>query len=392
MRIHEYQAKRLIAASGVPVPRGEVAATPERAGEAAERIGGAVVVKAQILAGGRGKAGGIVPAASPAGAEAVAARLFAKPLVTAQTGPAGHLVRRVLVEEAVEVERELYLGLTIDRSRAGYALLVSPRGGVDVETLAAGKPGIVLEQTIRPAAGLLPAQAKHVAAALGTSSGEASGRAKDIAAALVRAFEAMSATLLEINPLVLTRDGRLVAADAKAEIDDNALPFHPGLRELRDPEEGTPAEREAAAAGLSFVKLDGDVGCVVNGAGLAMATMDLVVHAGGRPANFLDIGGGVSEDAVARAFALLASDPDVRSVLVNIFGGIVRCDLVVRGIVRAARETGVRLPVVMRLEGTNVDEGRALVAASGLPFALVPDMETAAREAVRLAREAGGPR
>ncbi len=202
----------------------------------------------------------------------------------------------------------------------------------------------------------------------------------------------MNATLLEINPLVLTRGGRLVAADAKAEIDDNALPFHPGLRELRDPDEGTPAERAAAAAGLSFVKLDGDVGCVVNGAGLAMATMDLVALAGGRPANFLDIGGGVSEDAVARAFGLLASDTAVRSVLVNIFGGIVRCDLVVRGLIRAAHGSGVSLPVVMRLEGTNVEEARSLLTASGLPFALVPDMETAAREAVRLARAAGGPR
>ncbi len=375
----------------MPVPRGEVAATPEQAREAAERIGGAVVVKAQILAGGRGKAGGIVPAASPAEAEAAASRLLAKPLVTAQTGPEGRIVRRVLVEEIVDVGRELYLGLTIDRSRAGYALLVSPRGGVDIETFAAGEPGPVLEQTVRPSTGLRPAQAERAAAALGLS-GEASGRAKVLAAALVRAFEAMNATLLEINPLVLTRDGRLVAADAKAEIDDNALPFHPGLRELRDPDEGTPAEREAAAAGLSFVKLDGEVGCVVNGAGLAMATMDLVALAGGRPANFLDIGGGVSEEAVARAFALLAADPGVRSVLVNIFGGIVRCDLVVRGIVRAARESGVRLPVVMRLEGTNVEEGRALLAASGLPFALVPDMETAAREAVRLGREAGGPR
>jgi succinyl-CoA synthetase beta subunit len=392
MRIHEYQAKRLIAASGVPVPRGEVAATPEQARVAAGRVGGAVVVKAQILAGGRGKAGGIVPAASPVEAEAAAARLLAKPLVTAQTGPEGRVVRRVLVEEAVDVERELYLGLTIDRSRAGYTLLASPHGGVDVETLAAGQPGFVLEQTIRPAAGLLPAQADLAAAALGPSSGEASGRAKDIAAALVRAFEAMNATLLEINPLVLTRDGRLVAADAKAEIDDNALPFHPGLRELRDPAEGTPAEREAAADGLSFVKLDGDVGCVVNGAGLAMATMDLVALAGGRPANFLDIGGGVSEDAVARAFVLLASDPAVRSVLVNIFGGIVRCDLVVRGLVRAARGSGVSLPVVMRLEGTNVEEARSLLTASALPFALVPDMEAAAREAVRLARAAGGPR
>ena len=271
------------------------------------------------------------------------------------------------------------------------AFLVAPLGGIEIEALAAEKPGLVLEQTVHPSAGVLPAQAERAAAALGLT-GPAFGPAAGLFAGLVRAFRALNASLLEINPLVLTSDGRLVAADVKIEIDDNALPFHPALRALGDPDELTTAEREAAAAGLSFVKLDGDVGCIVNGAGLAMATMDLVALAGGRPANFLDVGGGVSEEAVATAFSLLVSDPGVRSALVNIFGGIVRCDLVVRGIVRAALENGCQVPVVMRLEGTNVDEARTLLAGSGLPFALIADMETAAREAVRLAREAGGPR
>lgn len=391
MRVHEYQAKNLVSRFGVLVPEGRLAATPEEARDAAGRIGRPVLVKAQIHAGGRGKAGGVLRAATPAEAEAAASRLLNKPLVTGQTGPEGRLVRLVLVEEALEVARELYVGLTIDRSRAALALIVAPRGGVEIEALAAGEPGLVLEQTVHPSTGVLPAQAERAASALGLT-GPASGPAVELFSALVRAFCAVEASLLEINPLVLGTDGRLVAADVKAEIDDNALPFHAVLRELHDPDGESPAEREAAAAGLSFVKLDGDVGCIVNGAGLAMATMDLVALVGGRPANFLDIGGGVSEEAVAKAFSLLVSDPGVRSALVNIFGGIVRCDLVVRGIVRAARENGCRVPVVMRLEGTNVDEARTLLSGSGLPIVLVPDMETAAREAVRLARGAGRPR
>jgi succinyl-CoA synthetase beta subunit len=391
MRIQEFQAKRLLAAAGVTVPRGVAVSSPDEARAAAARLGGAVVVKAQVLAGGRGKAGGIVPALTPSEAEAAAAGLLGKPLVTEQTGPGGFVVGRVLVEEALAVERELYLGLAIDRARAACALLASPRGGIDVESLSAGEPGLVREERLSPGSGLSAAQGGRIAAALALV-GDAAARARDIASGLVAAFEASQATLLEINPLILARDGRLVAADAKAEIDDNALPFRPDLRALRDPADGTPDERAAAASGLSFVRLDGDIGCVVNGAGLAMATMDLVVLAGGRPANFLDVGGGVSEDAVARAFSLLVSDRGVRAVLVNIFGGIVRCDRVVRGLVRAAGAGGAGVPVILRLEGTNVEEGRALVAASGLPFTLVPDMGTAAREAVRQAREAGGPR
>ncbi|NLH76423.1 MAG: ADP-forming succinate--CoA ligase subunit beta [Acidobacteria bacterium] len=391
MRVQEYRAKRLLAAAGIPVPRGEIAETPEQARSAAERLGVPVVVKAQVLAGGRGRAGGVIPARSASEAQAAAARLLGKPLVTEQTGPRGYPVRLVLVEEALETERELYMGLTIDRARAAYTLLAAPRGGIDVESLSAVGPGLVLEEPLLPQAGLTAAQIERIAAGLGFTGGTAV-RARDVAAGLAAAFGASQAILLEINPLVLVRDGRLVAADAKAEIDDNALPFRTDLRELRDPDDGTPDERAAAEAGLSLIRLDGDIGCVVNGAGLAMATMDLVALAGGRPANFLDVGGGVSEDAVARAFSLVVSDSGVRAVLVNIFGGIVRCDLVVRGLVRSARSGVTRVPVVMRLEGTNVEEGRALVAASGLPFVLVPDMGTAAREAVRLAREGKGPR
>ncbi len=312
-------------------------------------------------------------------------------MITEQTGPAGRVVRRVLVEEVLDVARELYAGVTLSREEACLVLLVSPRGGVNIEALAAGEPGLVLREPISPGDGLLPAQAERSAQALGLAGG-ASVQAIKLFAGLVRAFEATDASLIEINPLVLTTGGTLVAADAKMDFDDNGLPRHPDIRALFDPGEMLPEELEAARAGLSFIRLDGDVGCMVNGAGLAMATMDLIAIAGGRPANFLDVGGGVTEEAVSKAFAILTSDPGVRSALVNIFGGIVRCDLVAQGIVRAARERGVRIPVVTRLEGTNVELGRKILADSGLPFTAAPDMETAAREAVRLARESGGAR
>jgi succinyl-CoA synthetase beta subunit len=390
MRIHEFQAKSLLAGFGIPIPRGESVTTPSEARAAAERLGGPVIIKAQLHAGGRGKAGGILKAANPADAATAATRLLGRPLITGQTGPEGRIVRRVLVEEVLAVARELYAGLTLSREEESIVLLVSPRGGVDIQAVPAEKPDLVLKQAISPIAGLLPSQAERAARALGLA-GAASAQAVELFRGLARAFETTDASLVEINPLVLTAGGTLVAADAKVELDDNGLPRHPELLGLRDPAEEAPEEREAAAAGLSFVKLDGDVGCMVNGAGLAMATMDLIALAGGRPANFLDIGGGVSEDAVAKAFALLAADPGVRAALVNIFGGIVRCDLVARAIVRAARERGGRIPVVIRMEGTNVELGRAIMVDSGLPFTTAPDMETAAREAVRLARERGGP-
>jgi len=391
MRIHEYQAKKLLAGFGLPVPRGEMVTTPAEARATAESLGGAVVLKAQIHAGGRGRAGGILKAESPAEAVAAASRLLGQPLVTAQTGPAGRIVRRLLVEETVDVARELYVGVTLSREEARIALLTSPRGGVDIEALALRQPDLVLRQPLPPAAGLLPFQARQAAFALGLS-GRGFAQAIDLLPRLVRAFEATDASLIEINPLVLTTAGSLVAADAKMEFDDNGLRRHDEIRALLDPNEGSAEELEASRAGLSFIRLDGDVGCMVNGAGLAMATMDLVALAGGRPANFLDVGGGVSEDAVGRAFAILSSDPGVRAALVNIFGGIVRCDLVAQGIVRAARERGVRIPVVIRMEGTNVEQGRRILAESGLPFTSESDMEAAARTAVRLAREEGGSR
>jgi len=390
MRIHEYQAKKLLAGFGVPVPRNEVASTPAEVRAIAEEMGGPVILKAQIHAGGRGKAGGILKAANPAEAATAAMRLLGVPLITEQTGPLGRVVRRVLVEEILDVTRELYVGLTLSREEACIVLLVSPRGGVDIEALAVNEPDLVLREPISPS-GLLPAQAERAAQALGLT-GPAPAQAVRLFADLLRAFEATDASLIEINPLVVTAGGSLVAADAKMDFDDNGLPRHPDIRDLFDPDEMLPEELEARRAGLSFIRLDGDVGCMVNGAGLAMATMDLIALAGGRPANFLDVGGGVTEEAVSKAFAILTSDPGVRSALVNIFGGIVRCDLVAQGIVRAARERGIRIPVVTRMEGTNVELGRRILADSGLPFTAAPDMETAAREAVRLARERGGAR
>jgi len=391
LRIHEYQAKRLLAGFGVAVPRGQTVETPAEARAAAEDLGGPVVVKAQIHAGGRAKAGGVLKASSPAEAAAAAARLLGRPLITGQTGPAGRVVRRVLVEAALAAARELYVGLALSREEESLVLLVSPRGGVDIETTALGEPDLVLRQALSPAEGLLPAQAARAAEALGLA-GAAGEQAADIISGLSRLFVETDASLIELNPLVLTAGGALVAADAKMEFDDNGLARQPEIRALRDPDEESPGELEAARAGLSYIRLDGDVGCMVNGAGLAMATMDLVALAGGRPANFLDVGGGVSEGAVAEAFALLTAGPGVRAALVNIFGGIVRCDLVARGIVRAARERGVRIPVVIRMEGTNVELGREILAGSGLPFFTAPDMETAAREAVRLARVDGDVR
>ena len=391
MRIHEYQAKKLLAGFGVPVPRGETVTSASEARAAAEALGGAAIVKAQIHAGGRGKAGGILKAANPAEAATAATRLLGVPLITAQTGPLGRVVRRVLVEEVLGVARELYVGLTLSREEACIVLLVSPRGGVDIEALAVNEPGLVLREPISPGGGLLPAQAERAARTLGLT-GPASAQAVRLFADLLRAFEATDASLIEINPLILTAGGTLIAADAKMDFDDNGLPRHPDIRDLFDPDEMLPEELEARRAGLSFIRLDGDVGCMVNGAGLAMATMDLIALAGGRPANFLDVGGGVTEEAVSKAFAILTSDPGVLSALVNIFGGIVRCDLVAQGIVRAARERGIRIPVVTRMEGTNVELGRKILADSGLPFTAAPDMETAAREAVRLARERGGAR
>jgi succinyl-CoA synthetase beta subunit len=387
MKIHEYQAKAILARNGVRIPRGEVAATPAAAREIAERIGPRVVCKAQIHAGGRGKGGGVKVVATPAEAEAAAGRMIGMLLVTPQTGPEGKTVHRILVEEALDIRRELYLGIVIDRDREAAVIMASTEGGVEIEKVAAEKPDLIFKEYVDPAAGLAPFQARRLAFALGFS-GNAHKKAVGFISALYHAFEASDASLAEINPLVETAAGEILALDAKMNIDDNALPRHMDIRAMRDFEEESPLEVEASKSNLNYIKLDGSVGCMVNGAGLAMATMDIIKYSGGMPANFLDVGGGVSEAAVTSAFKILVSDPDVKAALVNIFGGIVRCDMVAGGIVKAAREIGLKLPVVVRLEGTNVDLGKKILEDSGLAFSFAPDMKSAAEKAVSLAKGA----
>lgn len=388
MRIHEYQAKEVFARFGLPIPRGEVADTPRLAADIAARLGGKVVLKAQVQAGGRGKAGGVRVAADSDEARRLAESLIGMTLVTPQTGPEGKKVRHVLVEEAVESERELYLGIAIDRTREAVLVMASPQGGMDIEAVAARTPGSVFREYAEPGAGLASFQARRLAIALGLA-GEALKPGMKAILGLFRIFEQCDASLAEINPLVLTRAGSLVALDAKLVLDDNALPRHPELRALRDPDEESPLEVQAEKVNLNYVKLDGHVGCMVNGAGLAMATMDIIKLAGGSPANFLDVGGGVSEEAVSRAFKILVADKDVRAALVNIFGGIVRCDLVANGIVKAAREVGLKIPLVVRLKGTNVEQGRKILAESGLAFQSADTMKEAADKVVPLAARAG---
>ncbi len=389
MKIHEFQGKRLFAEYGVAVPKGEVAETPDQAAEAAARLGGRAVVKAQILAGGRGKAGGIRLVNSPGEAREFAAGLLGRPLVTAQTGPAGVVVRRVLVEEALEVARELYLALLVDRNRARPLIMASAAGGMEIEEVAAARPERVVRVWVDPAVGFQPYVGRQVAFGLGLS-GEQVRAAVETVGALYRLFVEKDCALVEVNPWVLTADGRLVAADAKVELDDNGLFRHPEIAALRDTSEDSPLEVEAMRAGVSYVKLGGFVGCMVNGAGLAMATMDLIKLAGGEPANFLDVGGGANEERIAAAFKVLVSDPDVRVVLVNIFGGIARGDVIARGIVAAARAVGVRIPMVVRLVGTNAEEGHRILRESGLPITVAADMAEAAALAVKLGKEAVG--
>jgi succinyl-CoA synthetase beta subunit len=385
MKIHEFQAKEILARHGVRIPKGEVAETADRAGEIAGRIGPRVVLKAQIHAGGRGKGGGIRVVSTAAEAVETARRMIGMTLVTPQTGPEGRVVRKLLVEEALDIERELYLGIVIDRARESAVLMASTEGGVEIEKIAAEKPGLIFKEYVDPAAGLSPFQARRLAFSLGLGGG-AFKQATAFIDSLYRAFAASDASLAEINPLVVTANGDVLALDAKMNIDDNALARHPDIRAMRDLAEESPLEVEASKSNLNYVKLDGNVGCMVNGAGLAMATMDIIKYSGGTPANFLDVGGGVSEAAVTNAFKILVSDPDVKSALVNIFGGIVRCDLVAAGIVRAARDIGLEIPVVVRLEGTNVELGRKILEESGLAFDFAPDMKNAAERAVALAK------
>jgi len=390
MKIHEYQAKQVLARYGVTVPRGEVIAKADEARGVAERLhagkdGGVVVVKAQIHAGGRGKGGGVKLARSAEEAEKLASQMLGMTLVTHQTGPEGRVVRRVLIEEGLEVERELYLGLVIDRASGCPVFMASTEGGVEIEGVAAEHPEKILTEFINPAVGFRPFQARKLAFGLDLAGAQVNDASRFFTD-LYQAFEATDASLAEINPFVVAKDGRLLALDAKMNFDDNALFRHPDIRELRDTNEEDALEVKATNYGLNYIRLDGNVGCMVNGAGLAMATMDIIQHAGGRPANFLDVGGGANEEQVRRGFEIILGDPNVRAVLINIFGGIMRCDIVASGVVSAARTLGIKVPVVVRLEGTNVDLGQKILSEPGLDFAVAKGMKDAAEKVVALAR------
>jgi len=385
MKIHEYQAKTILAAYGVPVPRGEAASTTDEAESAARKLGGRVVVKAQIHAGGRGKGGGVKLAETPEEAREIANKMLGMRLVTHQTGPEGRIVQKVLVEETLPIERELYLGVVLDRAQAKLVMMASAAGGVDIEEVAATRPEMILKEPFEPGLGLQPFQARKLAYGMGLPAAAVPG-ATAAMLALARAYEAVDATLAEINPFVLTTEGKVCALDAKINLDDNALWRHKDLLELRDLNEEDPLEVDASRFGLNYIKLDGSVGCMVNGAGLAMATMDIIKHSGGNPANFLDVGGGASAEQVRNAFRILLSDKNVKAVLINIFGGILRCDTLATGVVAAARELDVRVPVVVRMEGTNVEEGRRILRESGLNFTVASTMREAAQKVVELAR------
>jgi len=385
MKIHEYQAKQILSRFGVTVPKGEVAYTPEEAREIATRLGGTVVVKAQIHAGGRGKAGGVKVVHSAAEAETVAGEILGKKLVTAQTGPEGRIVRRLLIEEGLDIAREFYLGLVIDRAAAAPVFMASSEGGVEIEVVAAEHPEKILKETINPTVGLQPFQARKIAFGLGLDPSLLKEAARFFAA-LYHAFQASDGSLAEINPFVLTRDGRLLALDAKMNFDDNALFRHKDVRELRDLDEEDPLEVKASNYNLNYIRLDGNVGCMVNGAGLAMATMDIIQYAGGQPANFLDVGGGANEEQVRRGFEIILGDPNVKAVLINIFGGIMRCDIVANGVVAAAKSLDIKAPVVVRLEGTNVELGQKILQESGLRFTVANGMKDAAEKVVAQAK------
>jgi succinyl-CoA synthetase beta subunit len=387
MKIHEHQAKALLREFGVAVPKGEVADTPARAREVAQRLGGRVVVKAQIQAGGRGKGGGIKLADDAAGAEQAARQILGMMLKTPQTGPEGVKVRTVLVEEASAIERELYLSVTLDRARATHVVMASQAGGMDIEEVAATAPDKILREWTHPALGLADFQARRLAFGLGLR-GEQFKQGVVLVRNLFALYLARDCSLVEINPLVVTRDGRVFALDAKVNFDDNALFRHPEIAALRDIHEEDPLDVEASKYGLNYIKLDGDVGCMVNGAGLAMATMDIIKLAGGQPANFLDVGGGASPEQIENAFRILSSDPAVKAVFINVFGGILRVDRLAEGIIAAVRKLGLTLPVVLRAEGTNVEQGKKMLAESGLALTMATDMADGAAKAVAFARAA----
>ena len=385
MKIHEYQAKAILREYGVPVPRGEVAETPEAAGAIAERLGGRVVVKAQIHAGGRGKAGGVQLASGAAAAEAAARQILGMRLRTPQTPPDGIRVLRVLVEEASAIAAELYLSVTLDRARATHVVMASRAGGVEIEEVAATHPERIVREWADPALGLQAFQARRLAFELGLAGAQFKAGVS-LVLGLFRAYLDKDCALAEINPLVTTVDGRMLALDAKLSFDDNALFRHPEIVALRDVNEEAPLDVEASRHGLNYIKLEGTVGCMVNGAGLAMATMDIIKLSGGAPANFLDVGGGASPGQIETAFRILSSDRSVKAVFINVFGGILRCDRLAEGLIAAVRALQLTLPVVVRMEGTNVERGRQMLAESGLHFVTAEDMGAGAATAVELAR------
>ncbi len=385
MKIHEYQAKSVLARFGVPVPRGEVAFSAAEAADIARRLGGdIVVVKSQIHAGGRGKGGGVKVARSPGEAEQIATQMIGMTLVTHQTGPEGKKVGRVLIEEGLQIDRELYLSIVLDRASASPVVIASAAGGMDIEEVAASAPGKILKEKIDAGTGIVAFQARKLAFGMGLPAGSVSKFVK-LLDAVYKAFIETDASMIEINPLILTKGGDLLALDAKVSFDDNALYRHSDLKELRDISEEDPLEVEASKFSLNYIRLDGNIGCMVNGAGLAMATMDIIKLAGGEPANFLDVGGGANAEQIKNAFRILMADKNVKAVLINIFGGILRCDVLAQGVIAAVTELGVRVPIVIRMEGTNVEEGKRLLRESGLNFTTADAMGEAAEKVVALA-------
>ena len=385
MKIHEYQAKAILARYGVPVPKSKVAFSVEEAEAAAKELGGVTVVKAQIHAGGRGKGGGVKVAKTFEEASIAIHRILGMQLVTHQTGPEGTKVHRLLIEEGLPIAKELYLGITLDRVQGKNVFMASSEGGMDIEEVAAHTPEKILKEIIEPGIGLSPFQARKLAFGIGIPAASVNEAVKAMIA-LTKAYDDIDASLAEINPFILLTDGHVMALDAKITIDDNALFRHKDFESLRDLNEEDPLEVEASKFGLNYIKLDGNIACMVNGAGLAMATMDIIKYTGGEPANFLDVGGGANEEQIKNAFRILLSDTAVKAVLINIFGGILRCDILARGVVNAARDLGIQVPIVIRMEGTNVEEGKKIILESGFNFAIADGMKDAAEKIVRAAQ------
>jgi succinyl-CoA synthetase beta subunit len=386
MKVHEYQAKEILRRYGVPTPRGVVVDNPEQARQAAKELGGRVVVKAQIHAGGRGKGGGVKLASTADEAADLTKKIIGMTLVTHQTGPEGRVVRKVLIEEALNIDKELYLGITLDRRLGQNVIMASAQGGMDIEEVAERDPNAIVRVPVDSSIGIQPFQARQVAYALGLS-GDAFRKCVDFVQKLSRAYDETDAALAEINPLLVTKEGDVLALDCKMGFDDNALFRHKDVVEMRDLHEEDPLEVEASQFGLNYIKLDGNVGCMVNGAGLAMATMDIIKLAGGEPANFLDVGGGATAEQVKNAFRIILSDKNVKAILINIFGGIMRGDRIAEGVVSASREIGLPLPLVVRLEGTNVDLGKQILRDSGLPIITADGMWDAAQKVVAAAQQ-----